>query len=178
MFALSGCASTENATYGWIGDVVRQNGSYVQWDAEYAVTVSHFKYKVANSEYASKEVDVQFVRKSSKNVPVWTSHKNFEQVTMTGFPVPFEEKTVQGQVSGHTMKHWNVDIYPLVSAKIIEGMSGGPVFNGAGEVVGINIGYTLEPMHITQQPQAFSLFLPTSEIQKEWVKFMLQKRPV
>ena len=175
ILALSGCASDKNIKYGAIWDDA-QNGSYVQWNEEYAVTAAHFKNKFKGSEYASTKVDVQFLRKQSVNFPAWSHHKNFEHVTMTGYPTTFAEKSVQGQVSGHTIKHWNADIYPLVAAVIIPGMSGGPVFNAAGQVVGINVGYTLEPMHLTEKPQIFSLFLPYGEIQKEWVKFMLEKQ--
>lgn len=178
---LIGCATREysiNTTYGGLGkSIYKPNASYVQWNKDYAVTAAHFVSPDHVPDYKSEYIDVQFIKKKSENIPVWTDFKPLEKVSMIGFPSIYKnEKIIKGYIAGQQAVFMGSGVYELVTGKIQEGMSGGPVFNENDEVVGINIGYTIEPVSVNNNKEIHSLFLPYSEIQREWDIFQKTKK--
>lgn len=170
IFLLSACATTNNQenTYGQLGKwySFEMRGSYVQWNKNYAVTAKHVENSSYPISYVSKTLDLKFIELKSESVPVWNNHIPREKVSMKGFPSFFEEEVI-GNISGPTITFMGSQSYQLVNGKVIKGMSGGPVFNEKREVIGIIIGYTtLTDGNGTEEFQ--SLFLPYSEIKKEW----------
>ncbi len=181
---LSGCASGDpqkDYAYGWIGGdfITRQNGSWVQWDSEYAVSVAHLGEVEGQSEYISKDMDVQFLKRSSINVPIWRDYKIGDKVMMVGWPkTQDEEKRVPGVIleeMGQRSETSYVANYVLIQGMIEKGMSGGPVMNERGEVIGINLGYCLRTIKVAGKETNCSFMVPYLEIKNAWAKFQTQK---
>lgn len=182
-FLLTGCASNapqHNTTYGWLGFYYSavSNASYVQWNHEYAVTVAHFKMD-NSSVYTSDIYDVQFIKMPSKNIAQWANYKIDEHVTMKGFSYASYHQEYSGTITDHTNLHMGQRVYPLVNLNkhhIEQGMSGGPIVNSSNQVLGINVGYTQDPVLINGKKEIHSLFLPYKYIKEEWDKFQSQKK--
>lgn len=177
---LSGCAvrgiepaSELTSTYGVVNNKLpgAKHGSYVQWNTQYAVSVRHVGKLGKQTEYMSPTLDLQFIKTPSQQVPKWTNFTTHESVVLKGFPDTDEEVSIQGQVMRKRIWHYDQEVYQIVSGEIIPGMSGGPVVNKEGEVVGINVGILEEKINIENKYQKYSFFLPYSEIEKEWEKF-------
>lgn len=172
---VTACATPppENSTYGWLGKTFFEpHASYVQWNEEYAVTAAHFVSPSYYPAYKSELLDIQFIKIKSNKVPVWNEFKIGEKVSMVGFPnIDQNEKKVTGYTTGKLAVFNGVEVYQLVTTKIEQGMSGGPVFNDKKEVVGINIGYTSQPVLRDGKNEIQSLFLPYGYIKQEWEKF-------
>lgn len=181
---LAGCANVDvqkDMAYGWIGGdfINSQNASWVQFNEDYAVSVAHLKRVEGQTEYISRDVDMQFLKRTSSFVPRWSEYQMGERVTMMGWPKTYgEEKIVKGVITEQLVVRFESDYaasYPMVTASIVKGMSGGPVLNEKREVLGINVGYSIKDTKVNGQPTAWSLFLPYSEIKKEWEKFIQLK---
>ncbi|PVZ13593.1 MULTISPECIES: trypsin-like peptidase domain-containing protein [unclassified Pseudomonas] len=148
----------------------------IQWNADYAVTVKHLPY-VAGSEYQGKG-DVQFFRHKAQ-VPMWRQYRPGETVTAVGFNSLYVPILGQGHALPAVVRLDARDgvFYATHNGPTAKGMSGGPVFGGDGEVVGINVAYLtqsdLSQLHradLAGQPRV-SIFMPYGEIAKEWRRF-------
>lgn len=172
---LTSCATqgtAKNSTYGMLGKWYssEMHASYVQWNKNYAVTAAHFVHSKYTGSFTSNDLDLRFIKLNSENVPVWTNFKPREKVYMTGFP-KFHEKEISGYISGQGATYMGSEVYQLVNAKVEQGMSGGPVFNAQREVIGIIVAHTIDPVMLNGREEIHSLFLPYSEIEKEWKNF-------
>lgn len=175
-FMVSGCSSisSEN-TYGQFVTKEKHSAksisSYVQWNNEYAVTVNHSEIN-KNVEYSSEVYDVKFVKHPSQQSPVWTDVNKGELLTMVGYPrLGQKQPTIRKGVDIGNVSTDYKNGCRGVKTLIVQGMSGGPVLNSNNEVVGINIGYSSEPVVLNNQTTELSLYLPYDVILKEWNKF-------
>lgn len=175
---LGGCSG--NPQYGPLTSINADKsvdiGSYVQWNAEYAVTAKHVK-NVKNVAYVSKDYDLVFFKHKSANPLKWADTKINEPLVSKGFPF-FPQRQKENVVSANNV---NVNLtlddmpyYFLMDAQLVGGMSGGPVFNQNNEVVGINIAYTNKRYNIDHKDQVYSIYLSHQGIQQEWNKFVKQ----
>lgn len=173
---LVGCSSTY--TYKPYGQFVSKDGmvdksisNYVQWNNEYAVTVKHSEFR-GLIEYNSQDYDVRFVKIKSSEIPVWTNPNKGDLLSMTGFPRAHQKQPTvrEGNDIGNIIIKEKKG-YRAVKTLIVQGMSGGPVFNTKNEVVGINIGYSSEQVFIDGQQTELSIYLPYNIILAEWNKF-------
>ena len=153
---------------------VGEYATYVQFNEEYAVTVAHYK-PILDQEYISPQLDIKFFKhKADNGIRVWTDYKRGEPIKMAGFVEELSEfKIVDGYLTNETIIINNSPNYGLIEGKITLGMSGGPVLNIQGNIIGINIGVSKEKMslHFGSAPKYYSLFLPTKSIQQEFIQF-------
>ncbi len=73
-----------------------------------------------------------------------------EAITAVGHPMAFENITTRGFITGAAFKadgHWKEVISADIT--ILPGMSGGPVYDAAGNVVGLSVGTALWPIGMT-----------------------------
>lgn len=165
---LTGCA--KDSEFGSLSNK-GDNFSYIQWNEHYAVTVKHIK-KLDSYVYLSGKYDIQFFEQTSTKIPNWTNPKALESLTMSGF--------YNGQLldlEGHDLginikpKQFPVPVYRAVDVTLKPGMSGGPVTNDAGSVVGMNIGFSKEAYQKGDYTYNISVYIPYEIIQKEWENY-------
>ena len=177
---LTGCAATPISGVGFLssGIGVGEYATYTQWNENYAVTVSHYSGYL-DSQYQSSRLDVKFFKNQTKNgVRQWADIKTNEIVQMAGFIQEGQEFNImQGRVARETITINNQAVYRLIAGALIPGMSGGPVLNAQGQVVGINVGYSTRKIAVDSQKGSYSLILPYSEIKKEWETYKLTLNP-
>ena len=153
---------------------VGEYATYVQFNEEYAVTVAHYK-PVLEQEYISPQLDIKFFRhKADNGIRVWTDYKKGEPIKMAGFVEELSEfKIIDGYLTNETIIINNSPNYGLIEGKITPGMSGGPVLNAQGNIIGINIGVSKEKisLHFGNPLKYYSLFLPSRVIQTEFEEF-------
>lgn len=173
-----GCVSIQdNQPYGQVSvkkDKELIIGTFVQWNADYAVTAKHIP-NVKNSVYISDNYDLQFFKKHSDVYPIWKSPKNGENLKMLGYIKykKFNPTIINGKDLGLAIA-FSQHNYRIVDVTLVSGMSGGPVFNIDNKVVGINIGYTAEKVFIKEKEIIVSVYLPYDVINDEWLKFQSQ----
>lgn len=165
---LSGCA--QHIEFGNMS-INGTKFSYIQWDEDHAVTVKHVQ-QLDSYVYLSGKYDIQFFEHSSKEIPKWTTPKANERLTMSGF----HDNTLL-QLEGHDLgltikpKQFPIPVYRAVDVSIKPGMSGGPVTNDAGQVVGMNIGFSKESYEKGDYTYKISVYVPYEIIQKEWENY-------
>lgn len=168
---LTGCTATPIAGVGFLssGIGIGEYATYTQWNESYAVTVSHYTGYL-DSQYQSPRLDIKFFKRSVKNgIRQWADIKDGERVQMAGFIEGGSEFNImQGRVAREKITINNQSVYRLITGALVPGMSGGPVLNTQGQVVGINIGYSTRKITVESQKGLYSLVLPYSEIKKEW----------
>lgn len=175
---LSGCSTIDrHEQYGPLTYVHQDKsvdiGSYVQWNEDYAVTAKHVR-NVKNVAYVSADYDLVFFEHKSTAPLKWAETKKNEPLTSKGFPFfpsREKEKVIEAKSVDINLTMDDMPDYYLLSAQLVSGMSGGPVFNQFNEVVGINIGYTKRLYNIDNKTQIYSVYLSYQGIQKEWNKF-------
>ena len=179
VFSCYGCSSLNyGKPYGQIlfkeGGKTDSISSYVQWNNDYAVTVKHSDVNGAVA-YNSNEYDVRFLKIHSNKVPMWGNANKGDYLSMSGYPRKQQKQPTirEGNDIGKITAH-NKNDYRAVNTLIVKGMSGGPVFNVNNEVVGINIGYSLDKVNINGKLTNISIYLPYNVIQSEWLKFKNQ----
>ena len=69
-----------------------------------------------------------------------------EAVSLRGNPLDMEHITTWGRVSGKAFKAGPWAVVVPVNAAIAGGMSGGGMFDSAGNLIGINVGMPLQPI--------------------------------
>jgi hypothetical protein len=160
-------------------------GTAVQWNEEYAVTVKHIPY-LPGAVYQGK-ADLQFFRrKAADGVPTWGSYRPGEQLVAVGYNSLYMRVTGTGQALPAMVRldatEGNV-MYGTHDGPLAKGMSGGPVFNTNGEVVGINVAFlTRGDLAELKRPDLrgrdrVSIFLPYAEINREWSRYLAQTTP-
>lgn len=181
LFFIAACSAQETTEYGPLtpkgnyGLTDVSYGSYVQWNDEYAVTNKHIK-NLRKVAYYSEDYDLVFFKHPAKSAPDWTDTKENENLISKGFP--FANRKKENVIYGKSVATPDFitgsDGYAMISGTIIQGMSGGPVFNESGQVVGINVSYTKEPININGDEEIYSVFLTKKAIEKEWNKYKAQ----
>ncbi len=161
---LSACS---NKQFGYIQDGIDQF-SYIQWDKNHAVTVRHVK-QIDKFVYVSGKFDIQFFKHQEDDIPKWGNYISNDPIVSGGF-VNGKYIEVKGYDMGLTLKidDYPTPVYRATSAKIVHGMAGGPVFNEVGEVIGINIGLSREPVKYGEDYYNVSVYLPYEIIKNEW----------
>lgn len=176
--SLALCACTAMPISG-VGSLASRVGvgeyaSYVQFNEEYAVTVAHYK-TVLDQEYVSPQLDIKFFKhKADNGIRTWADYKKGEPIKMAGFVEELSEfKIVDGHLTNETIIINNNPSYGLIEGKITPGMSGGPVLNAQGNIIGINIGVSKGKiaLHLGYPLKYYSIFLPSRVIQKEFEEF-------
>lgn len=118
--------------------------------------------------WASKASDVALLRTSADGLSA--SRLNCapvvigQSVTARGNPLAIEFVTTYGHIVGApmTLEKWQ-SVAP-VDMVILPGMSGGPVFNAAGEVVGISVAVLTAPMGFSASLTGLGMIVPSSHI--------------
>lgn len=155
-----------------INEYSTEIATFAQWNENYAVTVKHAS-NVPNSVYQSDIYDLQFFKKKSVgNIPEWSYSNEKDIVSMIGYTeVNSDNKIIKKGKDLGTADFLIKNKYRMVDTTIIKGMSGGPVINNKNKLVGINIGYTHNPVFIKDKEIIVSVFLSYEAIQEEWLKF-------
>lgn len=153
-------------------------GSGVQWNEEYAVTVKHIPYLANVVHRCSSGCDLVFFRhRSTGKIPTWRSAKGGESVSALGFSL--FPGTLEGQGTALSTRvelpdQADTEAYGVHDGPIVMGMSGGPVIGRDKAVLGITVG-----MLMGKRPAFFefrgkprlSLYLPYDVILREWKVF-------
>ena len=87
-----------------------------------------------------------------------------QSVTARGNPLVLEFVTTYGHIVGapRQMQEW-ASVVP-VDMVILPGMSGGPLFNPAGEVVGINVAVLTVPLGLSPSVTGLGMVVPADHI--------------
>jgi hypothetical protein len=155
-------------------------GSAVQWNADYAVTVKHVPYLPGSAHQGRG--DVQFFRHKADHAPLWRQYIPGETLTAVGYNSLYVPIAGTGLALPAMVRLSATDqvLYGTHNGPTAKGMSGGPVFAADGDAVGINVAYLtkgdlqgLRRPDLATQPRV-SIFMPYSEISREWKRFAAQ----
>lgn len=156
--------------------------SGIQWNEQYMVTARHVDFLGVKGVECAQACDLQFVRKRQDVGTNWRSADPLESVRVVGVVQGkglIEHKGVvlpwMQSMQGSEVK------YQMVSAKIEDGMSGGPVYGADGAVLGMVVGF-IDPSALKANDQFkgfehIGLFLPTAEIERQWGLLGLEDEP-
>lgn len=168
---LPSCVAPPVSGGGFIssGFPIEHFSSYTQWNENYAVTVSHYK-PYLEEQKKSTTLDLKFFKKSTfSNQRKWSEPKDNELVSMTGYVDNGQEyKRITGRVLPYHLSNYKG--YRLIDAVVKPGMSGGPILNQSGQIIGINVGYSAQKLKVGSTEGFFTLFISYEEIKKEWMK--------
>lgn len=184
---VSGCASDRVARDNaasvlkiMVGD---GHGSGVYVGHGYAITASHVVGKEssvgiklmsgetrvgevlwANSSYDIALLHLDDAKGMKASVLDCRTANDGEVIVARGNPMMMEFITSYGHVSGtaRSIGPWKVAF--IADATIIPGMSGGPVFDDDGKVIGISVGVITAPMGIGASMTGFGLVVPSSTV--------------
>jgi len=88
-----------------------------------------------------------------------------ERVIMAGNPTAFEFLEMEGRVAGKPIQMFDGgDLFVPVDGTVVPGMSGGPVFDNNGHVVGINSMTAVAPLGMAASFVDFAFFIPGKSI--------------
>lgn len=149
----------------------------VQWNEDYAVTAKHtpFLKDIAHEGRG----DLVFIRHKAAKAPSWRASVPGEELTAVGFNSLY--MPVKG--TGHALPALvRIDakdgvFYATHDGPTVKGMSGGPVFSDDGQVVGMTVAFlSKEAVDKTGRSdlassERVSVYMPYSEIQKEWRRY-------
>lgn len=159
------------------------HGSGVHTGNRYIVTAAHVvgqaaTVKVKTSRGGEADADVLWVNKAhdiallrAQSLPevdvsrlACGNPSVGQPVSAVGNPGPLEFITAYGRVSS-LLKHGNpwADFY-IVSMAIAPGMSGGPVFNEQGQVIGLVVGVAMMSIGWAGAPVGFGYVTPSSAV--------------
>ncbi len=115
--------------------------------------------------------DLSLIRTSSSHVPRWGLIFPDQKVTheghsLLGSSIKGEGKYLQDVIDTNTDC-----LYSLSDAPVMSGMSGGPIFNEAGEIVGITVAIVHNPEDLSnlRPAERYSQFIPATLI-FDWLK--------
>lgn len=145
--------------------------TYIQWNSEYAVTVKHVK-KLNTTVYTSEDFNLQFFKHTSLKVPTWNHFITNDPVIVSGY-ANGEYRVLKGNDMGVTLQQgqYPTPAYRAVDVTIVHGMSGGPVHNINGEVIGMVVEPLLEKLAYGDKDYNVSIYLPYDLINREWKKY-------
>jgi hypothetical protein len=168
IFSLSGCTIDQDVGHMRSGI---DNFTYIQWNTEYAVTVKHVK-KLDTTVYISDDYNLQFFKHTSLKVPKWNNFITNDPAIVSGY-VNGKYRILKGNDMGVTLQQGQslAPAYRAVDVTIVPGMSGGPVHNTDGEVIGMIVEPLLEKLSYGEKDYSVSIYLPYSLIQQEWDKY-------
>jgi len=164
---LTACTASPITGAGYLssGTLVTHFASFTQWNNDYAATVAHYE-EALRDEKKSSTLDIKFFKQNGV-ARQWANPKDNEIVYMTGYTQAGSEyKLISGRVVPD--KIYGYDRYRLIEGLNMPGMSGGPVVNKQGQVIGINVGYSNQKIKIGGKEAFYTLFLPYEEISKEF----------
>lgn len=156
--------------------------SGIQWNEQYMVTARHVDFLEVKGVSCSQGCDLQFVRKRQDDKTVWRSASNLESVRAVGVTHGKGLIEHKGTVLPWMQLMQGSEVkYQMVSAKIENGMSGGPVYGVDGAVIGMVVGF-IDPSALKASDQFkgfehIGLFLPTAEIERQWGLLGLEDEP-
>ncbi len=87
-----------------------------------------------------------------------------QEVTARGNPLSVEFITTYGHIVGPATKRSDWLGVAPVDMVILPGMSGGPAFNSAGEVVGINVALLTLPLGVSVSATGLGFIVPAEQI--------------
>lgn len=151
--------------------------SFVQWNAEYAVTAKHNKYP-ESPEYVSETVDLVFFKNkpNDKFNPAieWRNPKADEEVIhvgpkANGLTVELRGTFIKDEVEFKDGR------YAISSSRTIGGMSGGPVYSAdKTAILGMSVGRDQNIKINDVVYENVAVFVDSGTIQEEWDKFQKQ----
>lgn len=150
-------------------------GSAVQWNQDYAVTVRHIPLLPGVVYRCSSGCDMVFIRHPAEGpIPQWRKPVPGEPVTAVGFSPVFMNLKGEGIAKSMRIKLDNSGdptAYAAHNGPIVKGMSGGPVYGNDGAVLGITVGMLTGAAPVFGDLKAgerLSLYLPYDVINREW----------
>lgn len=147
-------------------------GSSVPVNEHYRITAKHvarlsWNLDVIHHPYC----DLSLIRTSTKQVPDWgliypDQKVTHEGHTLLGSSIKGEGRYLQDVIDTNTNC-----LYSLSDAPVMSGMSGGPVINEAGEIVGITVAIVQNPgdLNNLRPAERYSQFVPAPLI-FDWLK--------
>lgn len=188
-FSIFGLADAVGGDYEIKADSVvkiyaeRGHGSAVHIGNGYYLTAAHvtgdrkeMKIKTALGDegtasvlWASKQYDIALV-KSGDPLLIGTANldcrelENGEAIWLKGNPLNLEFITTSGFVAGAELSLGPWKAARPVDASLAGGMSGGPVFDAEGKLVGINVGGMVQRMGMGGSFVGISYIVPSSAI--------------
>jgi len=184
IFALIAMTVASAAQAYQFGVVVQQDGigTFVQWNSDVAVTVKHVKLQRKGADgtvedapvvYADECIDLQFFENRG-NAPKWGVAKIGDEVTAAGHVVKndhIEKAFASGKVTTAMVPMCeNQTSFLTHSGATSPGMSGGPVYRDADNVVvGITTaGVAKGTAKDANGDEVRSVFIPYQVIQQAW----------
>jgi S1-C subfamily serine protease len=184
LFTLQTVKKRDNLALSTVKVLVGEgHGSGVHTGNRYIITAAHVvgqaeTVKVKTSRGVESEADVLWINKAhdiallrAKELPgvdvsrlTCTDPMVGQHITAVGNPGPLEHITAYGRVAS-LLKHgkpW-ADFY-IVSMAVAPGMSGGPVFNEQGQVVGLVVGVAMMSIGWAGAPVGFGYITPASAV--------------
>lgn len=168
IFSITGC--TMDKEVGEMRSGI-DSFTYIQWNSDYAVTVKHVK-RVNSTVYMSDDFNLQFFKHSSLKVPVWNQFITNDPVVVSGY-ANGQYRLLKGNDMGVTLQQgqYPTPAYRAVDVTIVPGMSGGPVHNMQGEVIGMIVEPLLEKLAYGDKDYNVSIYLPYDLIKNEFKKY-------
>lgn len=147
-------------------------GSGVPISHDYIITAKHvarlsWDMDVIHHPYC----DLSLVRRHSDTVPTWGLIYPDQAVTHQGYSLLGTAVEGKGKYLQDVIDTNTDCLYSLSDAPVMSGMSGGPVFNPAGEIAGITVAIVDNPEELDNLLPAarYSQFVPATII-FDWLK--------
>lgn len=152
-----------------IGDGLILSAAHVASEgAVVKIKLSDGSLRDATVEWATKSSDVALLRMRADGIaasPLSCAPVVIGQpVTAHGNPLDVEFIHTYGHIVGDAAQRGPWDAVAVVDMEILPGMSGGPVLNDAGEVVGMAIGLLTLPLGFSSSATGIGFVVPSSVI--------------
>lgn len=147
-------------------------GSSVPVNEEYQITARHVAQVSWDLDVIHHpRCDLSLVRASSSHIPQWGLIYPDEKVTHEGHSLLGNKVKGEGKYLQDVFDTNTDCLYSLSDAPVMSGMSGGPVFNDKGEIVGITVAIVNNPEDLTnlRPAERYSQFVPATLI-FDWLK--------
>jgi hypothetical protein len=150
------------------------HGSGIQWNEEYAVSVSHMPFLSNVVHTCSTGCDLVFIKHKAKELtPNWRKAKTGEPVRTVGTSATYTTLMGEGKskaVKANLNRKNDNTKYSLTDAPVVKGMSGGPIYTEDNYIIGMTVGIFL-PTQSTYSARSFSAYVPYETILREWKIF-------